>query len=57
MAATIVYDGVASGNPGSLFGNLKFWIAQRVPARNDLIGKIEVWPPACPIRSLWPALT
>ncbi|KAJ9132148.1 Telomeric repeat-binding factor 2-interacting protein 1 [Pleurostoma richardsiae] len=41
MPAPIVYDGVEGSAGGSLFRGLKFWIAQRVPQRNDLVNKVK----------------
>ncbi|KAF2799162.1 hypothetical protein K505DRAFT_371164 [Melanomma pulvis-pyrius CBS 109.77] len=43
MAASIVYDDVAEGAnlDGQLFAGVKFWVAQRVPARNHYLDLIK----------------
>lgn len=46
--ASITYNGVAvaegeqGSGGGNIFKNVKFWIAQRVPMRTDLINKVTV---------------
>ncbi|KXX74747.1 Telomeric repeat-binding factor 2-interacting protein 1 [Madurella mycetomatis] len=42
MAANIVYEGVNGKYEGTLFGGVKFWVAQRVPTRQDILNKIKV---------------
>ncbi|GAB1315656.1 hypothetical protein MFIFM68171_05866 [Madurella fahalii] len=41
MATRIVYEGVNGKYEGTLFGGIKFWVAQRVPTRGDIVAKIE----------------
>ncbi|KAL2138549.1 hypothetical protein VTI28DRAFT_6603 [Corynascus sepedonium] len=41
MAAAIVYDGVEGKYEGTLFNGIKFWVAQRVPTRSSIVGKIK----------------
>ena len=45
MATIVVYDGVedANGVEGSLFQFTKFWVAQRVPLRQEYLKKITVY--------------
>jgi hypothetical protein len=42
MTSGITYDGVESAEGGNIFQGLSFWVAQRVPMRNDLLSKIKV---------------
>lgn len=42
MASGITYDGVDSAEGGNIFKNMSFWVAQRVPTRNDILSKIKV---------------
>ncbi len=44
MASAIVYENVAEGagvEAGELFRGMKFWVAQRVPNRTDLLNLIK----------------
>ncbi|KAF5025583.1 hypothetical protein F66182_2327 [Fusarium sp. NRRL 66182] len=41
MVPTVTYDGVPSAEGGNIFKDCKFWIAQRVPKRNEWIELIE----------------
>jgi hypothetical protein len=51
MSATIVYGNVGDVNDvngechGTLFGGVRFYIHQKVPSRNRLLGDIKVSPP------------
>lgn len=42
--ATIIYDVAANGTgqPGTLFQGLTFWLSQRVPQRSRFIAQVEV---------------
>lgn len=42
MTTAITYDGVESAEGGNIFEGVKFWVAQRVPIRNELLSKIKV---------------
>jgi hypothetical protein len=44
MATGITYDGVDSAEGGNIFKDMSFWVAQRVPTRNDILNKIKVRP-------------
>ncbi|ETS78114.1 hypothetical protein PFICI_10176 [Pestalotiopsis fici W106-1] len=41
MSAAIVYEGQMEGQGGTLFKDLKFWVAQRVPMRQTWLQNIE----------------
>lgn len=42
MPVPITYDNIAGGSSeGLLFAGIKFWLALRVPQRNDWIAKIQ----------------
>ncbi|KAK0385231.1 hypothetical protein NLU13_7707 [Sarocladium strictum] len=41
MATGVTYDGVESTEGGNIFQGLSFWVAQRVPMRNDILSKIK----------------
>ncbi|KAL2166604.1 hypothetical protein VTG60DRAFT_2450 [Thermothelomyces hinnuleus] len=41
MAAPTIYDGVEGRYEGTLFNGIKFWVAQRVPIRSSIVGKIK----------------
>lgn len=55
MAAPIVYQGTNGKYEGTLFGGIKFWVAQRVPTRQEIVAKIK----ACslPVLPSYSALT
>ncbi|MBV1838869.1 hypothetical protein KUA11_16955, partial [Acetobacter estunensis] len=42
MPAAVTYDGVEGGEGGNIFDGIKFWVAQRVPMRTDLLHHIKV---------------
>ncbi|KAM5348706.1 hypothetical protein ACJ41O_008530 [Fusarium nematophilum] len=41
MTPTITYNGVESAQGGTIFKDVKFWVAQRVPIRNNLLNMIK----------------
>lgn len=45
MAAHIVYELEDGEAQGTLFRGIKFWVAQRVPIRNDILKMIRVCVP------------
>jgi hypothetical protein len=49
MAAPIVYEGRMQGHGGTLFHDMKFWVAHRVPMRTTWIQNIEVWTNRAPV--------
>lgn len=42
MAPTVTYDGVQGAEGGTIFKDVKFWVAQRVPIRSYLLEQIKV---------------
>lgn len=45
MAAAVTYNGVPGGEGGTIFQGIKFWVAQRVPMRAELLKHIKVCTP------------
>ncbi|POR38302.1 Telomeric repeat-binding factor 2-interacting protein 1 [Tolypocladium paradoxum] len=41
MASGVTYNGVASAQGGNIFKDLSFWVAQRVPTRDAILGYIR----------------
>ncbi|RGP58607.1 hypothetical protein FSPOR_11865 [Fusarium sporotrichioides] len=41
MASTVTYDGVQGAEGGTIFKDIKFWVAQRVPLRSYLLERIK----------------
>ncbi|KAH6647838.1 Rap1 Myb domain-containing protein [Truncatella angustata] len=41
MSAPVVYEGQVQGGGGTLFNDMKFWVAQRVPMRSTWVQNIE----------------
>jgi hypothetical protein len=44
MAPTVTYDGVEGAEGGTIFKDVKFWVAQRVPQRSQWLELIKVCP-------------
>jgi len=42
MASTVTYNGVENAEGGTIFKDVKFWMAQRVPQRSRWIDLIKV---------------
>lgn len=42
MAPTVTYDGVQGAEGGTIFKDVTFWVAQRVPIRSYLLEQIKV---------------
>ncbi|KAM3509059.1 hypothetical protein MY11210_006475 [Beauveria gryllotalpidicola] len=41
MSGGITYNGVARGDAGRIFNGLKFWVAQQVPMRSDILDHVK----------------
>ncbi|KND88159.1 Telomeric repeat-binding factor 2-interacting protein 1 [Tolypocladium ophioglossoides CBS 100239] len=39
--ASVTYNGVASAQGGSIFKHVSFWVAQRVPSRDTILGHVR----------------
>lgn len=42
MASGVTYNGVPSAGGGNIFKDVSFWVAQRVPTRDMILGHIRV---------------
>ncbi|TWU73024.1 hypothetical protein ED733_000737 [Metarhizium rileyi] len=41
MSGAVTYDGVKTATGGTIFKDMVFWVAQRVPIRNDIVNHIK----------------